>query len=160
MPYLWHTSAEEVGGMTVALMFLPSVAAVGVGVPLWFSAEWFAARIFPSGGPQAQGPLRGDAVFALGASIIGLLLVCEGVPAISSAVYLFGKSLESGVLGPDEARQRLLWDASAKASTLGGTRLVVGAALLAGPARLSSMFARVRKEFAGSLLDEDEPHQR
>ena len=153
MPYIWQTSATEVRGMAVAVLFLPSLVALGVGLPVWLSAEWFAARLFPTES-EPSAILSGQSFLAVAASILGLFLVAEGVPSLASALYLFGRSFHTGVLGADEARERLLWDASAKANALAGlVRLAIGLALLAGPTRLSAALARVRAEF-GSHIDD------
>ena len=157
MPYIWQSSPDESKGATAAFLSLPWLVSLGIGVPVWLSADWFAARVFPGTKLEAEvtPTLRAAPVFAVGAALIGLQLLTQGLPSLVSASYLFGRSLEVGVLGPDEVRQRLLWDVQGKASALeGATRVVLGLALLAGPARLSNLALRVRREFGGSLLEE------
>lgn len=156
MPYIWQSSLDESKSTTAAFLSLPWLVSLGIGVPVWLSADWFAARVFPGTKREADvtPTLRAAPVFAVGAALIGLQLLTQGIPSLVSASYFFGRSLEVGVLGPDEVRQRLLWDAQGKASALeGATRVVHGLALLAGPARLSDLALRVRREFGGSLLE-------
>ena len=158
MPWIWHSSPDGTERWTAALLALPWLVSLGIGVPVWFSADWFAARVFPGGQADAEinGNLRTEPLFAVGVAIIGLLLLVEGIPSLASALYLFSRTLQAGVLGPDESRERLLWDAQGKASALAGvTRVLLGCVLLAGPARLGAAVARVRKEFGGSLLNEE-----
>ena len=163
-PYLWDSTPEEVRSRTVAFLLLPSLVAVGIGTPLWFSADWFARRIFPGAAPldtpatlgACAGPL-----FALAISVLGVFLVADGVPGLASSLYLFTESRRTGILGPDVERQRLLWDASAKANAVAGVvRLLIGVALLAGPARLSAAFGRVRRDLKGSLEEGEPPGTR
>jgi hypothetical protein len=139
-------------------MFLPSLVALGVGIPLWFSADWFAHRIFPSSEFSDAGGvrrLRVEPLFALATSVLGLFLVADCLPGLAGSLYLFSESRQTGILGPDMERQRLLWDASAKANALAGVvRLFIGLALLAGPARLSAVTSRLRRELQGSLEEE------
>jgi len=159
LPYVWQSTPAELRGGTLAVLFLPSLVALGLGLPLWLSADWFAGRVFDGGdaSPEVRQRPQWKPMFALGASLIGLCLLTEGVPALSSAIYLFGRSLQTGVLGADEARERLLWDASAKANALGGVvRSLIGLALLAGPARLAAAVARIRREFSGPLVEDEE----
>ena len=165
LPYVWQSTPAELRGGTLAVLFLPSLVALGLGLPLWLSADWFAGRVFARGYASLEARQRPQwqPLFALGASLIGLCLLTEGVPALSSAIYLFGRSLQTGVLGPDEARERLVWDASAKANALGGVvRFLIGLALLAGPARLAATVAGIGREFSAPLVeDEDQgkPHR-
>jgi hypothetical protein len=157
LPYVWQTGPAELRGATVAFLFLPSLVALGIGIPVWFSAEWFASRVFrdPKDATRTAVRVNAEPMLALGASLLGLYFVGEGVPSVSSSLYLFGRSFQGGVLGPDPAQERLLWDASAKAAALGGViRLLVGLALLAGPTRWAAGVARVQKEFGTSLLEE------
>ena len=158
-PYLWQTAPSEVRAGTVAVVLLPCLVAVGIGLPVWFSAEWFAARVFPAESAPTPG-LGAQPVLALAASVIGLLFVAQGVPALSGSIYLFGRSLQTGVLGAEDARERLLWDASAKSNAVAGVaRLLVGLALLAGPARLGAALARVRGELSSHIADEPQDRQ-
>jgi hypothetical protein len=160
MPYVWQSSPDGLRGFSVATLFLPSLVALGVGIPVWLSADSFARHVFPDAAVAPTSVARGaeyQTMFGLGAALIGLLLLTEGVPAIASAAYLFTRSLQTGVLGADPDRRSLLWDASAKANAVAGlTRLLLGLALLAGPARLSAALNRVRREFRTSLVEEGE----
>ena len=163
MPYIWQTSPSEARGGTAAFLSLPWLVALGIGLSVWFSADWFASRVFPGANVDegATTALRTEPMFAVGAAIIGLFLLAEGIPALASALYFFGRSLESGVLGPDESRQRLLWDVEGKANALAGiTRVVLGLALLAGPAKWAAAVSRISQGFGGSLLEEEKPEQR
>jgi hypothetical protein len=113
--------------------------------------------VFPGarGESDSTQTLRAEPIIAVGTALIGLLLLTEGIPSLASAAYFFGRSLEVGALGPDETRQRLLWDVQAKASAIEGlTRVALGLALLAGPARLAALASRVRRDFSGSLVQE------
>jgi hypothetical protein len=53
IPYFWQPQFEGVRTMTILATVLPALVSVGIGVPVWLSADWFAARIFP-----AEAPLR------------------------------------------------------------------------------------------------------
>jgi hypothetical protein len=157
MPYIWQSSPNEAKGATAAMLSLPWLVSLGIGAPVWFSADWFAAHVFPGAraDSDAARTLRVEPVFAVGTALIGLLLLSQGFPSLASAAYLFGRSLEVGVLGPDETRRQLLWDVQAKASALEGViRVGLGAALLAGPARFATLVSRLRRDFSGSLVDD------
>ncbi|HLA77382.1 MAG TPA: hypothetical protein VJU18_07380 [Vicinamibacteria bacterium] len=158
LPYYWEPQFEAVRGMTVFFTLLPLLVAVGIGVPVWFSADWFAARIFPNQSqPTALDRLRGEPLVALALSVIGVLLLCEALPVVVNGTALFTQSrfVGSSILGPDVDQQRLIWSAAAKANvTAGIARLLIGLALVAGPARLGTALARVRKELTGTLADD------
>jgi hypothetical protein len=161
----WDPSLEEVRATTVLFTLLPAVVAVGIGVPVWFGADWLAARIFPaaSPAPTRQDRPRAEPLFALALSTIGVLFICEAVPTLVNAVALFGQSRHLGrtVLGDDIDQQRLLWNETAKANaTAGVARLVIGIALLAGPARLSALSARARQELRGTLTTDEQEKDR
>jgi hypothetical protein len=160
IPYYWDPQWENVQAITVFTTVLPALVAVGIGVPVWLSADWFAARTFPDGaGGVGGGRLRGEPLFALALTIIGMLLICESLPILVNGMALFIQSRSFGrtVLGPNPDLQSQLWHAGAKASVAAGVaRLLIGAALLAGPANLSRAVARVRKELASNLTAEDE----
>jgi hypothetical protein len=158
MPQIWHSSPSDARRETAAVLALPWLASLGLGVAFWFGAAWFASRVFPGGMVEEDAVvnLRAEPVFAVGVSIIGVFLLVEGIPSLASAAYFFGRSLEVAGLGADESYQRLLWDEEGKASTLAGvTRVLLGLLLLAGPARLGALVSRVRREFRGSPLEED-----
>lgn len=159
IPYYWEPQFEGVRTMTVLSTLLPAVVAVGIGVPVWFSAERFADRIFPPG--SQEGPptdrLRGEPLFALALSILGVFFVADSVPGIVNAIALFSDSRLAGasVFGPDADQQRLIWSSAAKANSMAAiARFMIGVALVAGPAKLAAVAARVRKELAGTLEDD------
>ena len=156
LPYYWDPRWEEVRAITVFAALLPALVAVGIGVPIWFSAEWFAARTFPEGGGDESGRLRGDALFALALSIIGVLFVCESLPILVNGLALFvqSRSFGTSVLGPNPDLQSRVWHAGAKANVASGVaRLLIGGALIAGPAKLSRAVARVRKELSSDFSE-------
>ncbi|RPH54861.1 MAG: hypothetical protein EHM89_18000, partial [Acidobacteria bacterium] len=67
LPYYWDRQWENVRAITVFTMALPALVAAGIGLPVWFSADWFADRTFPIGEERAStGRLRGEPLFALG----------------------------------------------------------------------------------------------
>jgi hypothetical protein len=158
VPYFWDPQWENVRAITVFNTLLPALVALGIGVPMWFSADHFATRTFSSGGRSVgAGRLRGEPVFALALAIIGVFLICESIPVLVNGLALFIQSrvLARGVLGVDPDIQRQIWHAGAKANAAAAVaRLVIGAALLAGPANLARVVARVRREFAGDLTEE------
>jgi hypothetical protein len=159
LPYYWEPQFEDVRAMTVFATLLPVLVAVGIGVPVWFSADWFAARIFPDApaAPTSLDRLRGEPLVALALSVIGVLFVCESLPEVVNGIALFTQSrlTTSTVLGPDVDQQRLIWSAAAKANVIAAiARFLIGCALLAGPARVSAVLTRIRKELTGSLADE------
>ena len=165
IPYYWSSGFEKADRMTVFFSLLPALVALGIGVPVWFSADWFAARIFPVESPEAirLDRLRGEPLFGLALSILGVLFVGEALPVLVNGIALFtqSRSVGSSVLGPDVDQQRLLWSSAAKANvTAGVARLLIGLLLLAGPAKLAAAAARIRKELAGTLADEAEAEQR
>jgi len=165
IPYYWESQSEGIRSVTVFTTLLPALVAVGIGVPLWLSADWFAARIFPVESPEAirLDRLRGEPLFGLALSILGVLFVGEALPVLVNGIALFtqSRSVGSSVLGPDVDQQRLLWSSAAKANvTAGVARLLIGLLLLAGPAKLAAAAARIRKELAGTLADEAEAEQR
>ena len=84
--------------MTVFFSLLPALVAVGIGVPVWFSADWFATRVFPgeSPTPLSLDRLRGEPLFALALSIFGVLFVCEALPALVNGIALFVQGREGG----------------------------------------------------------------
>ncbi len=159
LPYYWEPQFEGIRRMTVLFTLLPLLVAVGIGVPVWLSADWFAARIFPAESPQPTrlDELRGEPLVALASSILGLLFVCEALPVVVNGVALFTQSRFAGssLLGPDVDQQRLIWSAAAKANvTAGVARLLIGLVLLAGPVRLGAALGRIRKELTGTLAEE------
>jgi hypothetical protein len=159
LSYYWDPQFEQVRAVTLFSTLLPVLIAVGVGVPLWMSADWFAARTFPSGSGEGLDltRLRSEPLFALALSVIGALLVCEALPALVRSATLFTQSRTAGqaFLGPDDGTRQLLWDAAAKGTLSASvTRLLLGLCLLAGPARLSAAAARIRGELTGPLADD------
>ena len=159
IPSYWDPRFDEVRAMTVLATLLPVLVAVGIGVPVWFSAEWFANRIFPAEG-RAQSPLdrlRIEPLLALALSVLGVCLIAEALPALVNGAALFSQSRLGGstLLGPDMDRQALIWSAAAKANFAAAiARLAIGVGLVAGPARLSAALARLRKELKGGLSDD------
>ena len=159
LPYYWDPRWDEVRTITVFTTLLPALVAMGIGVPVWFSAEWFAARTFPDTGGAEAGRLRGEPQFALALAIIGVLFVCESLPILVNGVALFiqSRSLGASVLGPSPELRSQLWHAGAKAGVVAGVaRLLIGCALIAGPGNLSRAVAKVRREFASNLTEEGE----
>ncbi len=157
VPYFWEPQFEAVRAITVFATLLPALVAVGIGVPVWVSADWFAGRIFSDKAPEALhfDRLRGEPLLALALSVLGVFFVCDSLPGVVNGIALFAQSRGSSVLGPDPNQQRLIWSSAAKASvTAALARLLIGLGLLAGPARLAAAAARVRKELAGTLEDE------
>jgi hypothetical protein len=159
VPYFWEPQFDQVRDMTVFFTVLPLLVAVGIGVPVWFSADWFADRIFPNQSPQpmALDGLRGEPLFALALSVLGVFFAAEALPVVVNGAALFLQSRQTGsrFLGPDVDQQTAIWSAAAKANvTAGIARFLIGMGLLAGPARLASAVARIRKELRGSIADE------
>ena len=160
IPYFWEPQFEGVRSLSVLLTMLPVVVSVAIGVPVWMNATWLAVRVFPdeSSEPLDFSRLRQEPLFALALSIIGVLFVCESIPVVTNGIALFAQSRMTGssVLGPDLEQQQLIWSAAAKANALAGVaRLGVGLGLLAGPSRLAAAFARLRREFRGTLDEEN-----
>jgi hypothetical protein len=158
LPYYWEPQFDGVRRITVLFTVLPVLVAVGIGVPVWFSADWFAARIFPAESqPTNLDRLRGQPILAVASSILGLLFVGEALPVVVNGVALFAQSRFAGssILGPDVDQRSLIWSAAAKANvTAGVARLLIGLSLLAGPTRVSAALGRLRRELAGTLEDE------
>jgi hypothetical protein len=166
LPYVWETMPTDTRRLTVGAIFLPSLVTLGIGVPIWMSAEWFAMRVFPATPSDSVRleRLRGEALLATGFAIMGIFFIADGIPALVNSAALFVQSYTAttSVLGRDTEQQHLLWSAAAKAHTAGGVaRLAIGVALLAGPVRLSAALAGIRKDLRGTLDDEvgskDEP---
>jgi hypothetical protein len=85
------------------------------------------------------------------------LMTVEAAPMIVAGVAMFVRSRQTGtaIFGPDPAQQALIWDAAQKANLAAAcTRLLIGAALLAGPARLSAAYSRIRRELRGTLTED------
>ena len=80
--------------MIIFTTVLPALVAIAIGVPVWFRAEWFAERMFPAALPDPVDfrRLRAEPLFALALSVMGVLFVCEAVPALVSAAALFTQS--------------------------------------------------------------------
>jgi hypothetical protein len=159
IPYLWQPQFEEARTLTILATVLPALVSVGIGVPVWLSADWFAARIFPVEAPQ-PGPsdlLRPEPLLALALLILGIVFVCESLPVLVNGVALFAQSRHAGssLLGPDMDQQRILWSAAAKATFAGSVaRLLIGLGLIAGPGRLGTVAVRLRKELGGTLSED------
>jgi hypothetical protein len=156
IPFYWGRGFEDVPFATIAPTLAPMLVSIGIGVPVWFSAGWFAARVFPAESSERLqlGRLRNEPLFALALSVIGVFFVCESIPIVVHGISLFWQSRmgDSRVLGPDPDYQRLIWSATARANTVAGiARLLVGLALLTGPARITAALVRVRKELGSSL---------
>jgi hypothetical protein len=136
-------------------MALPALVSLTIAAPVWFSADWFAARVFPAEAAVASAGLRSEPLFALGLALIGVFLLCEGIPVLASGLSLFLQSRQSGILGPDLERQQMIWHAGAKANTIAAAcRVALGAACVAGPARLGALFGRVNRELQGTLVED------
>lgn len=160
IPCYWDSRFEDARAITLFVTLLPVLVAVGISIPVWFSADWFADRIFPLAGqdPQQRDRLRAEPLLALAMSVLGLLFVCEALPVLVNGSALFWQSRRGGssLLGPDIEQQELIWSAAAKAAFAGGVaRLLIGIGLLAGPARLASVMARLRKDLRGSLAEDE-----
>jgi hypothetical protein len=165
IPYFWESQPSELRSITVFFTLLPALVSLGIGVPLWFSADWLAGRTFPAALREQIEPdkLRTERLLTLALSVLGVLFVCEALPGIVNGLALFtqSRSLGRSVLGPDEAQARLLWNAAAKANFAGTVaRLVIGACLLAGPTRLASVIARVRSDLVGTLAEQAAEEQK
>ena len=159
IPYYWESQPSEIRAITVFYTLLPALVSLGIGLPVWFSADWFADRTFPAEPHEAVqvDRLRGERLLALALSILGVLFVSEALPGLVNGLALFTQSrfLGSSVLGADEEQRRLLWGAAAKANFAGTlARLLIGICLLAGPSRLASAVARIRRELVGTLAEE------
>lgn len=162
IPCYWDSRFEEARALTLFVTLLPVLVAVGIGIPVWFSADWFADRLFPLAGQdlQQRDRLRSEPLLALAMSVLGLLFVCEALPVLVNGSALFWQSRRGGssLLGPDIEQQELIWGAAARAAFAGGVaRLLIGIGLLAGPARLASIMARLRKDLRGSLAEDAAP---
>src|SRR5258706_6361782 len=158
LPYVWDSTHDETRRFTIVAVCLPSLVTLGIGVLIWMSAEWFASRTFPiaSTHSPASDPLRSETLLATAFAIIGTFLIAESLPALVSSLALFVQSYTAttSILGPDAEQRHLLWSATIKANTAAGIiRLVIGLALLAGPARLSAAVASIRKDLRGTLGD-------
>ena len=162
LPYVWDSTHDETRRITIAAICLPSLVTLGIGVLTWMSAEWFASRSFPVAPAHSPSSdhLRGETLLATAFAIIGTFLIAESLPALVSSLALFAQSYTAttSILGRDAEQQHLLWSAAIKANTAAGiTRLVIGLALLAGPARLSAAVASIRKDLRGTLDDAEGP---
>jgi hypothetical protein len=163
IPYYWEEPQfRDVRGITIYFVLAPALVAMGIGVPIWFSAEWFAGRLFPDESTErpSLGPLRTEPLFALALSIIGVLFVCEALPAAVNALSLFlqSRSIGSSAIGPDLDQRYILWNAATKANvTAAVARLLIGLGLLAGPTRLTAAYLRIRKELSSTIEDEAAP---
>jgi hypothetical protein len=172
VPFAWASSrAMDMVGVAVGATVFPSMLSLVVGALVWINAGGLATRVFGEeptvvasrvfgDGPPDVAPAPGietQSLFALALSVIGVLLTAEAVPTIVHGLTLFVRSRQTGsaIFGPDLGQQALIWDATAKANLAAAcTRLVLGVALLAGPARLSAAYAGVRKELRGTLADD------
>jgi len=158
LPFLWDPAFDDLRAATVAFTLLPVLVAAGIGIPVWFSADWFASRIFPSAPSGSFRPerLRTQPLFALALSVIGVFLICEALPALVGAVSLFlqSRQTQESLLGGGswQTERASLWNANAKAlAAQHVTRLVLGVAFVLGPARLSRALAWFRSEMEDTL---------
>lgn len=160
VPYFWSSTFDEVRGLTVLWAVLPALVAIGLGVPIFFSADWFAGRLFShETSTERQAAMAPEQTFGLALAIMGAFLLCEAIPGLvnAAALVFFGYRATSGVLGVNQGAREVLWDAGVKAglaSTV--TQLLLGVALLLGPGRLSAMFGRIRREFQSDLTEGEE----
>jgi len=70
IPYYWEPQFDGVRRLTVFFTVLPVLVAVGIGVPVWFSADWFASRVFPAESePTSLERLRGQSLVAVASCI-------------------------------------------------------------------------------------------
>ncbi len=162
LPYVWDSTHDETRRFTIAAVCLPSLVTLGIGVLVWMSAEWFALGTFPiaSTHSPSSDPLRSETLLATAFAIIGTFLIAESLPALVSSLALFVQSYTAttSILGRDAEQRHVLWSAAIKANTAAGIiRLVIGLALLAGPARLSAAVASIRKDLRGTLGDAEGP---
>ena len=156
VPVLWELAPHGEGLKGIAAATLPAIVMLCVAVSVWYSAEALATRIFPLGDGSPTGRLRFEPIFALGLAVLGVLLLCQGIPPLFGALSLFLQSRQSGVLGWNPERAAEIWNARVKASVAeSSVRILLGVACIAGPARLSALFVRIRRDFQGSLLEED-----
>jgi hypothetical protein len=161
IPYYWAPEFEGARFAAVMGTILPLLVALGIGVPLWFSADWFAARALP--GPSAElaraEESRPESLLALALSIIGVFLMCQALPALVNAVGLLIQSgrLHPGGLGAEAfpSTQGHLWSTTAKANAAAAVaRFIIAAALLLGPARLSAALSRLSRGIRGPLPED------
>jgi hypothetical protein len=159
LPYLWVSGFEEVRAFTVLWGLLPALVGFGVGMPVFLSAEWFAARVFPGDQNVTQKPPASpEGLFGVALSIMGVFFICSAIPALVNAVSLvfFTYRASVGVLGVDEGTRRGLWDATGKAQLASAmAQFLVGLLLVLGPRRLSTAFVKIRGGFESKLLDEE-----
>lgn len=173
IPYVWQMGPiDQTQRAAVLATAFPSLLSLVVGALVWLNASGLAARavgedpaqlaarVFGDGtadSTAAPRPLATQPLFALALAVIGVLLIVEAVPLIVYSATMFVRSRQAGtaIFGPDLAQRALIWDAAQKASLAAAcTRLLIGAALLAGPARLSAAYTGIRKELRGTLADE------
>jgi hypothetical protein len=172
VPFTWTSArAMDMVGIAIVATVFPTMLSLVVGALLWINAGTLATRVFGEEPAMVAARVFGDGtaelppapgietqpLFALALAVIGVLLLVEAVPAVVGLATLFIRSRQTGsaVFGPDAGEQALIWSATAKSNLAAAcTRLAIGVALLAGPARLSAAYAGVRKELRGTLADE------
>jgi hypothetical protein len=156
LPAFWDPSFQGVARFSVFATLLPAVVSFGVGYAAWFAAPWLSMQVFSEGSASAPAPeLRAEPLFAVALSVLGVAFIAEALPVAVNGIALYYQSRAAGgFLGPTEAEQRMIWTTAAKANVAAGVaRLVIGMTLLAGPARLSAVLFRLRKEMSGTLED-------
>lgn len=116
VPVLWELAPHGEGLKGIAAATLPAIVMLCVAVSVWYSAEALATRIFPLGDGSPTGRLRFEPIFALGLAVLGVLLLCQGIPPLFGALSLFLQSRQSGVLGWNPERAAEIWNARVKAS--------------------------------------------
>jgi hypothetical protein len=167
VPYIWDGFPEN-RRVFVGAMFLPSLVTLVIGVATWINAEWFASRTFPTASVNPMSPdlLQKETILATAFTIFGVVLLAGGIPPLVNlaATFVMSYTSTTSVLGRDREQQVLLWSTAAKANAAEGVaRVLIGCALLAGPARLGAMLSRIRKDLHGTLDDDapppDKPNQ-
>jgi hypothetical protein len=161
VPSIWGDFPEN-RRVFVAAIFLPSLATLVVGLAVWINAEWFASRTCPIASATALHPdlLQKETILATAFTILGAVLIANGIPQLVNlaAVFVMSYTSTSSVLGRDPEQQVLLWSTAAKANLAeGAVRVLIGCALVAGPARLAVILSTIRKDLRGTLDDEGGP---
>jgi len=155
----------------IVFTFLPGFVASGLGICVWLGAEGLASRAFgPGDAREVQSLARPDGFLTIALVATGSFVIVEAIPDLAKAVALLVLGLHGPASimggGATDAQRALLWSASAKANAVAAiVRLLLGLALVLGPARLTAALVRIRRELRGSFEEAaanepmDPPHR-
>lgn len=156
----WGEPGEfrQVQAMSVAsLVIVPII----FGLLLWFGSEWLAGHAAAEGGAEAAAPLDAAQLFALGTSLLGLVVVVQVLPEFAQAgtfaiAARFMPNPDEPMDGSFELQRWVYRQAGIARMVSLTARLTLGVVLLLGPKHVwRSIRQFADRTFGSRVPDED-----